>query len=445
MSRFLSTASLMAALLSAQAGAQTADVKQHGGVVGDEAEIVASVGRCPVDPAPETFEIRETNPAAADHDDMLQFLFDKLQQPNATILLGPNVVLDFSKAPHLVPLSFGPCVTLMSVAAFPPRPTGSIFSHPSPIFAKRLGPGDVVDLSDLVLEQPRPEQPVGSARTPSSLGPLLRFGKHPRDVASSFLNIRCDAGDDTPADHVRIAGFRVEGPSLGQQTVDQFGIFIFRCLDIEISNMEVFGWGGAAIRVLDDGGHGPGQEPSSNLPGDRIGRPEQVRIIGSYLHHNQHESSEENDGDSNPFTQHAGGYGVDVHHGAWALIRENLFDFNRHAIAASGHAGGYDATRNLVLKGGGYHGRTFSTGPTSSTYMAPIASPTVAGRRGCSSGSPTTPSSIATTTRSRSGGGRTSPLTSAATFFRTRDWRTIGATTPSHCRRPRMSTSDRAM
>jgi hypothetical protein len=100
--------------------------------------------------------------------------------------------------------------------------------------------------------------------------------------------------------------------------------------------MEIAGWGGAAIRVLDDGGHGPGQEPPSNRPGDRIGRPEQVRILNNYIHHNQHESSEENDGDSNPFTQHAAGYGVDVHHGAWAQITENLFDFNRHAIASSG-------------------------------------------------------------------------------------------------------------
>ena len=229
------------------------------------------------------------------------------------------------------------------------------------VFARRLGLGDVVDLSDLSAELPRSELPVGSARTPSSPGPLLRFGKHGRNVAASFLSIRCDAEDETPSDHVRISGFRVQGPSLGQQTVDQFGILNFRCLDLEISNMEVFGWGGAAIRILDDGGHGPGQESPLNRPGDRIGRPEQVRIIGNYLHHNQHESSEENDGDSNPFTQHAGGYGVDVHHGAWALIAENLFDFNRHAIAASGHAGGYDASRNLVLKGGGYHGRSFNT------------------------------------------------------------------------------------
>jgi hypothetical protein len=39
----------------------------------------------------------------------------------------------------------------------------------------------------------------------------------------------------------------------------------------------------------------------------------------------------------------------------------NVFDFNRHAIAAQGNSGGYDAIRNLVLKGGGYHGRWYNT------------------------------------------------------------------------------------
>lgn len=363
MLKLLCTVTLAAVLVAEQASAQTADVDQAAEVEQTEIGVVPSVGGCPVDPAPEIIEIREADPAAdkVKHDEMRQLLFDTAQKANTTILLGPNVVLDFSDAPGLVPVSFGPCVTLKSVASFPPRPTGTILSRTAPAFAKRLGPGDVIDLSDLVLEQPRPELPVGSARTPSSPGPLLKFGKHGRDVASSFLSIRCDEGDDTPSDHVRLSGFRVEGPSRGQQTVDQFGIFIFRCLDIEIANMEVAGWGGAAIRVLDGGGHGPGQEPPSNRPGDRIGRPEQVRILNNYIHHNQHESSEENDGDSNPFTQHAAGYGVDVHHGAWAQITENLFDFNRHAIASSGHAGGYDATRNLVLKGGGYHGRMFNT------------------------------------------------------------------------------------
>ncbi|MBK9305899.1 MAG: hypothetical protein IPM58_02125 [Nitrospira sp.] len=33
-----------------------------------------------------------------------------------------------------------------------------------------------------------------------------------------------------------------------------------------------------------------------------------------------------------------------------------MFDFNRHSVVANGYMGGYQAERNLILKGGGYHG-----------------------------------------------------------------------------------------
>jgi hypothetical protein len=190
--------------------------------------------------------------------------------------------------------------------------------------------------------------------------------------------VHCPEGETPPhkdvADHVTITGLRIQGPSLGQQTLGQFGVFVERCLDVEISNNEIYGWGGAAVRVYDekDGREGPGQSPNQNYPGDRIGRPDQVRILGNYIHHNQHASEDESiDCEWSwdwlggkwaacaLFRQHAAGYGVSVHHGAWALVDRNLFDMNRHAIAGSGKMGGYDARRNLVLKGGGYHGRAF--------------------------------------------------------------------------------------
>lgn len=41
---------------------------------------------------------------------------------------------------------------------------------------------------------------------------------------------------------------------------------------------------------------------------------------------------------------------------AWSRIYQNVFDFNRHSVAANGYMGGYQAERNLVLKGGGFHG-----------------------------------------------------------------------------------------
>jgi hypothetical protein len=315
---------------------------------------------CPPTPAPRVIEIHDANPAVdrSQHDEQLETLAQAVSVANTTVLLGPSVVLDFSDALEHLPLTFARCVTLASVAA-----------RPDVALPVALGAAAPITVGPLLL----------SARTPSSQGPLLRFGSHSATDVKYFLRIKCDDEPNEPidelGDHVRISGFRLEGPSLGQQKVDQFGILILRCLDVEVSNMEIFGWGGAGVRVLDDleGEHGPGQEPPTNRPGDRIGRPEQVRILNNYIHHNQHASEDDSvDCDFSLdwlgleslgcvlFGGHAAGYGVDVHHGAWAQIHFNLFDVNRHAIAASGTMGGYDARWNLTLKGGGYHGRLFN-------------------------------------------------------------------------------------
>ncbi|HEY5756145.1 MAG TPA: hypothetical protein VIU34_09985, partial [Steroidobacter sp.] len=274
---------------------------------------------------------------------MRKLLVDSVGVPNTTILLGPKVLLDFSDAPDdFIPLDFGVCVTLTSVSSFRPDTN----APPIAVAAARVDAGDVV---------------VGSgsqaARTPAALGPLLKFGRHRSDEEKVFLSIRCIPGFQ-PNDNVRISGFRLYGPSFGQQSVDDIGIHIVRCLNIEISNMEIAGWGGQAIQILDDPEPGPGQEQPENREGERIGRPEQIRVFGNYIHNNQHPRS--------TFDNHTAGYGVDVHHGAWAQVYENVFDFNRHAIAAAGDTGGYEALRNLVLKGGGVHyttpiGGTFHT------------------------------------------------------------------------------------
>jgi hypothetical protein len=261
---------------------------------------------------------------------MRDALVTAVQVPNTTVLLGPNVILDFTTAPDEdLPLRFGPCVTLASTSVFLPD------ENAPPVL--NASTGALVSTS---LPQEVP------ARTPRSRGPLLKFGPHRSDDEKVFLIIRC-VEDEQPSDHVRISGFRLQGPKLGQQQDDEIGIYIVRCLDIEISNMEIFGWGGQGIMVLDDPEQGPGQEPPSNRPGERIGRPEQVRIFGSFFHHNQHART--------TWDSHTAGYGVETNHGSWARITENVFDFNRHAIAAAGDAGGYEARRNLVLKGGGLH------------------------------------------------------------------------------------------
>lgn len=295
-------------------------------------------GRCPQNPPPNIVEIQEADPKVdkQHHDLMRKRLIESVATPNTTVLLGPDVVLDFTDAgDDDIPLSFGPCVTLTSTSSFPPNPV---------ILPTTSSQANVnASIIDATLEP---------ARTPHSLGPLLKFGPHRSNAEKVFLSVRCIA-DFQPNDHVRISGFRLYGPSFGQQSVEDIGIHIVRCLDIEISNMEIAGWGGQAIQVLDEGdkqnqpAEGAGQVPPNNFPGERIGRPDQIRIFRNYIHHNQHPRT--------TFDNHAAGYGVDVHHGAWAQVYENVFDFNRHAIAAAGDTGGYEAVRNLVLKGGGLH------------------------------------------------------------------------------------------
>ena len=113
--------------------------------------------------------------------------------------------------------------------------------------------------------------------------------------------------------------------------------------------MEIAGWGGTGVSVEDN--TGPDLSSEANAPGGRIASPNQIRIHDNWIHNNQHPQQ---DG-------HAQGYGVNVSHGAWARIFQNAFDLNRHSIAAAGDTGGYIAERNLVLKGGGYHGTWSNT------------------------------------------------------------------------------------
>lgn len=305
---------------------------------------------CPVPPVPpdDVVDIVEANPEVDKHhhDEMLRKLVTSIRTPGVTVRLGPNVVLDFSEAMHsqfvdlFTPgqplLDFAACVTLTSVSSFEPG-----------------------------------KAPAPQARSPTSRGPLLNFGPH-RENVPYFIRIWCQPDDPLSFDDgVRISGFRIHGPSFAQQSTGEVAIKIFRCSNIEISNMEIAGWGEAAIRVQDQTkvddqlvpDQGPAENPT-NHPGGRISNASQVKILNNFIHHNQYPAKTTCTGPPSPFqscTSHAAGYGVDVTDGAFALVSENVFDFNRHAIAASGNSGGYDAIRNLVLKGGGYHGRWYNT------------------------------------------------------------------------------------
>ncbi len=247
-----------------------------------------------------------------------------------TVRLGPGVDLDFSDFPiDSLPLHFGRCVTLTSVRAF---------DDPllSPDVGRKAAPSRVT--GGIV-------PTVTEGRSPSVPGPVLRFGKVRGPDTLTLLDIACDAQGS--ADGARVSGFRLFGPSFGYQSTSEVGIRISRCIDVEVSNMEIAGWGGSGVSVEDN----LRDDTSSDIdgPGGRITQFDQIRIHDNWIHNNQHP---QHDG-------HAQGYGVNVHHGAWARIFRNAFDLNRHSIAAAGDTGGYIAEHNLVLKGGGYHG-TFS-------------------------------------------------------------------------------------
>jgi len=126
---------------------------------------------------------------------------------------------------------------------------------------------------------------------------------------------------------------------------------IDRCINIEITNMEIAGFGGAGIQVDDHPGleHTHERNSRADSPQGRISSPNQILVHHNYIHHNQQPSH----------GGHAEGYGVNSGIGGWVKIFANVFDFNRHAIAANGNAGGYVAEHNLVLKGGGFHGKFY--------------------------------------------------------------------------------------
>ena len=285
-----------------------------------------------------------------------------VRRNDTLVRLGPNVDLNFSGLPSdWLPILFGRCITLTS---FNPA------KQPPPILKDAVGstssPPPAADSTAAAARVSAPAlgltPDTAQARTPSTPGPVLRYGNH-RAGDPTFLEIQCNP-KETPNDGARISGFRLFGPDFGQQKTFEIGIRVRRCIDIEIANMEIAGWGASAIRI--DDVEGADQSTTGDGPYGRIMNPDQIRIHHNFIHHNQHPSARPDTVRNtiiNVVTLWIGGkaegYGVNVHNGAWAKISANVFDFNRHAIAASGKVGGYDAERNLTLKGGGYHGKWY--------------------------------------------------------------------------------------
>lgn len=109
--------------------------------------------------------------------------------------------------------------------------------------------------------------------------------------------------------NVRITGIRLRGPSWNEP--DSVGLNVLAD-NVEIDNCEIYNWSYAGIAST---------------------RSQNLYIHHSYLHHSQRAGA---------------GYPI-TFRSTVALIEANIFDYYRHAIAGSGHAGtGYEARYNLV-------------------------------------------------------------------------------------------------
>ena len=144
------------------------------------------------------------------------------------------------------------------------------------------------------------------ARGPRSLGPRIRVTD--KRGSNSLFVIR--------ASNVHFSGFRLEGPTSGIESdkdnsesgieVKPYG-FAGLIHNIEVSNMEMSHWSGAAIEVYDNAE----SEERGRLTNENVSA---VQIKNNFLHHNRHDGL---------------GYGVNVGNGAYALIEHNVFDENR--------------------------------------------------------------------------------------------------------------------
>jgi hypothetical protein len=279
-------------------------------------------------------------------------MIDAVGTPNTIVRLTPDVDFDFSDvAPNRMPVQIARCSQLVGVAEFgPPQPVATDARAARGRPAPALRSAVVVGGAAGGLTPPPP--PSVEGRSSRTLGPVLRYGHHNPPLADSmsFLQATCDGG--AMNEGTRIAGFRLYGPSFGDQTTSEVGIRIEACHDAEVSNMEIAGWAAAGVEVKDPTVNGtPSAEPAGGI---------RVLIHDSYFHDNKHPT----DGGTLGGLFGGGtalGYGVVASQGGFLRVYQSVFDNNRHAVAADAHAGGYHAERNLILEGGGEHKAWYET------------------------------------------------------------------------------------
>lgn len=152
--------------------------------------------------------------------------------------------------------------------------------------------------------------------------------------------------------NVHIAGLHFRGPANGSRTDEQNVTAIAILTDpadkpynVRVAESEFNEWT-SAIRIdRNPWPARPAPAGVSYVPEDAA----RIVILGNYFHHNAKESK---------------GYGIVVGGNAFATAEGNVFDFNRHAMAASGDEhSGYVARHNYVLEGGykedGYYNQHF--------------------------------------------------------------------------------------
>jgi hypothetical protein len=169
----------------------------------------------------------------------------------------------------------------------------------------------------------------------------------PRLFTTTFQKVMLGVGSDDSdlqSDNVRITGIRFDGgessdpcDSAGPKKPDSDAVDVFSSQNVEVDHNEFYHWTGTAVQVRDARNH--------------INRDnsDTVSIHDNWMHDNQHPTT----CDLTDFSGHGGGYGVSVNDSGYAKIEHNVFDSNRHAVAANGHAGdGYNLVGNLFLRPG---------------------------------------------------------------------------------------------
>ncbi len=172
--------------------------------------------------------------------------------------------------------------------------------------------------------------------------PLLYTNDKPKVNNESIFRI---TGNDVRIEGIHLRGFKlVKDHATRQDPFYQHGITVVEDFDemlgrrIVIADNEFDRWTGGGVNVV--GSHdvvNPSKWQSGWARPDRSDA-RLVRVVANYMHNN---------------AQDGGGYGVVLGCCAYVSVTGNVFDVNRHAVAASGKAySGYIARYNYVLQGG---------------------------------------------------------------------------------------------